>query len=197
MTIDGRGARAAAAVVGVAVPSRHLPVAAGRRRDRPYARTVRDHARVPGSRHPAVPLHGGDRRRARHPLRAVRDVRHPGALRSRGCRARGPARLPARAPRDDRRRRDARSRARRWRSRSRRSPRCTGARCSMASPTSCPTPRWKSRWKNSGPTASRADPRSSRHAADAAVGRVDYAANSRTGPVPRPANSRIDHDEDA
>ena len=51
-----------------------------------------------------------------------------------------------------------------WRSRSRRSPRCTGACCSMANRSSYPTPRWKSRWRNSGPTASRADPQFARRA---------------------------------
>ena len=37
---------------------------------------------------------------------------------------------------------DVASCARRWRSRSRRSPRCTGARCSSESPRDFPTPKW-------------------------------------------------------
>ena len=45
------------------------------RRDRSRACAVRDDARVPSSRHSGVPLHGRDRGRPRHPLRAVRDVR--------------------------------------------------------------------------------------------------------------------------
>ena len=56
--------------------------------DRAHARAVRHHARLPFARHSRVPLHGRGRRRPRHPLRAVRDVRHAGAVRSRGRRAR-------------------------------------------------------------------------------------------------------------
>ncbi len=89
MTMQGEAHGHQAAVVGVAVPSRHLPLAPAIRRDRPYARAVRDDARVHESRDTTVPLHGRHRRRARHPLRALRDVRHPGALRSRAR-----ARLP-------------------------------------------------------------------------------------------------------
>ena len=67
----------------------------------------------------------------------------------------GRTRVPARESRDDRRRRVAARR--RWRSpsRSRRSPRCTGARCRSASRRCCPTPRWTSSSPSSAPTASR------------------------------------------
>ena len=45
----------------------------------PFATTLACHA----PRHSRVPLHGRGRRRPRHPLRAVRDVRHAGAVRPR------------------------------------------------------------------------------------------------------------------
>ena len=53
-------------------------------RDRAHAFAIRNDARLPRPRHSRVPLHGRGGGRHRHPLRAVRDVRHAGAVGSRG-----------------------------------------------------------------------------------------------------------------
>ena len=145
MTLDGRAPR------GARLPSsewrfhRDIYRARARRECRSSTRTRRSRRRSRAfARHSRVPLHGRGRRRPRHPLRAVRDVRHAGAVRSRASPRSTGAGLPARAPRNDRDRRVARRRRSRSRSRSRRSPRCTGARCRSASPRCCRTPRWTS-----------------------------------------------------
>ena len=88
-----------------------------------------------------------------HPLRAVRDVRHAGAVRPRARRARRAPRLPARQSRHDRVRRDRSTRALAlavevetlaemyWRA------------LQVGEPRSCSTPRkWPSCWRSSRPT---------------------------------------------
>ena len=157
-------ARGPASVVGMAIPPRHLSRARGcaaRSFTRMRRSRLRSRACVAAfprsttwSRSPA----------ARHPLRAVRDVRHAGARPIHAvARARRTPRLPAREPRDDRDRRIARARRWRSRSRSRHSPRCTGARCSSASPCCSRRPRWTSSSPNSRLTASRERWTTARH----------------------------------
>ena len=138
---DAPSMRRAPAVVGVALPSRPLPGAAGRRRDRPHALAVRHDARLPRPRHPAVPLHGRDGGGPRHPLR--RRTRRSARRR---CRIARVAALAGRRACLLARHgmiafgRDLAARSR-WRSRSRRWPRSTGARWPSATRRACPTTR--------------------------------------------------------
>ncbi len=156
-----RSARVTGAVIGVAFSPRHLRRARRRAGHRAHARAVRHDARVPASRHSAVPLHGGGGRRQRHPLRAVRDLRHAGTVGPRGRGAGGSPRLPAREPRNDRRRRVAANgrwrlpwKWRRWR-------KCTGARCRSAIRSCCRRRRWHGCWRSSPRTGNRRPRRTS------------------------------------
>ena len=111
MSLDGEIPRRSPAIVGMAVPPGHLRAPRGRRCDRAHACAVRDYARMPGSRHSRIPLHDREGGWRRHPLRALRDVRHAGAVGSRRAGARRPPRVSSRESRDDRDRRQPRSRA--------------------------------------------------------------------------------------
>ena len=102
MGLDGSHRCVAQAVERMALPSRHLRVAQRREGDRAHAFAVRNHARLPRPRHSGVSLHDRRGGRHRHPLLAVRDVRHAGTVGSCGARARWAPRVPAGAPRDDR-----------------------------------------------------------------------------------------------
>ncbi|CAA9456837.1 MAG: Ribulose-5-phosphate 4-epimerase and related epimerases and aldolases, partial [uncultured Rubrobacteraceae bacterium] len=88
----------------------HLPLQAGRWRDRAHPRALLDRARLPGPGDPRGPLHarGPLRRGPRSPV-PLRDLRHRGAGRVRGRDPRRrPLRLPAPEPRDHHRGGDSR-----------------------------------------------------------------------------------------
>ena len=95
MTLDGSGA------AGSRLPSSEWRFHRDIYRARPDANAV-VHTHAPfattlachSSRHSRVPLHGRCGRRPRHPLRALRDVRHAGAVRPRGRGARRTQRMP-------------------------------------------------------------------------------------------------------
>ena len=111
---QGRGARQESeeAVERVALPSRRLPRAPGHERGRAHAFAQCHRARVRAQSDPGVPLHGGGGGRQRHPARALRHLRHPGAGALRGEGPVPPQRLPDGEPRPDRHWRDASRRAR-------------------------------------------------------------------------------------
>ena len=157
MTLDGTASGRAAAVVRMALPPRHLRGAARRRRDRAHACAVRDDARLPRARHSRLPLHGrGGRRQAtsaaRRTRRSARRRLSDHALVGAGRRAsacllanHGMIAVGALARR--------RARARR---RSRNAGRNVLARaCRRGRRICCPTPRWRSCWRNSAAMASR------------------------------------------
>ena len=156
---DARRAKrtaARAAVVRVALPSRHLPQRAPTssaivHTHAPFATTLAClHRGIPAFHYMVAVAGGRDIRCAPYATFGTQALSDHVARR-----ARRTPRVPARPPRHDRRRRLAAARRSRSRSRSRRWPRCTGARCRSASPRCCPTPRWTSCSRSSRPTDSR------------------------------------------
>ena len=70
----------AAAVIGMAFPPRHPAPAHGYRRGPSLPLDLRHDARLPPQDHPQLPLHDRSGRRHHHPLRQIRDLRHPAAF---------------------------------------------------------------------------------------------------------------------
>ena len=155
MTLRGETRGTLAAVVGVALPSRHLCGARRRAGNRPHACAVRDDARLHASWHPAVSLHDRGGRGTGHTMRRLRDLRHAGAFGPGGRGTRGTPRVPARESRDDRDRRVARAGAGAGGGSRDAVRKCTGVRCRSENPCCCPRGRWTWSWRNSGPTGNR------------------------------------------
>src|SRR5437764_13761451 len=63
----------------MAVPPRHIQLAARCERDRPHAFSTSDRARLHRPGHSSIPLHGGGCGRERHPLRSILRIRYAGA----------------------------------------------------------------------------------------------------------------------